>query len=219
MANASLVEFHELPSPVESVRLRISKDWPSTTDERRLALRQRLAEVLKIASPDLHRWTRDLNVLPVVADAGVSIAHSEGLAGFAHALQVGEVIPALGLDIEAVARLRPEVIKRVSSPVELQAAGEFSHYLWVAKEASFKFFSSLRRGDDSHSLTLSQIQIYDWHARLDPRPPVGHLWQGLKSYRAKLNLDRPGEEVLVGHGVVWSQGDHLISLCFNFDGA
>ena len=85
--------------------------------------------------------------------ATISISHCTGLGGFVFSFDKDRL---LGLDIEEISRINPQLLNRVSTRKELKEV-PFKPFLWVAKEAGVKCFNS-----NGKVHFLSQCLISKW---------------------------------------------------------
>ena len=90
---------------------------------------------------------------PSIPFASISISHCRILGGFI--FSINSHIP-IGLDIEEVKRVKPNMIARLSQQQEIQQAPTDS-LLWVAKESSFKCLPI-----STGQMFLSHIYISHW---------------------------------------------------------
>ena len=91
------------------------------------------------------------NSPPKLPFANVSISHCLEKGGFL----LFEKGLCLGLDIEKTSRIRLEILERICQEVEIEKAPLKKHFLWPAKEASFKALSP-------HKKTLCDVHIDSW---------------------------------------------------------
>lgn len=126
----------------------------------RAEIREDLIRSLSSLTPEDQSRLRRLDVVPHPPGARVSISHTPTLGGFAfinvpHPNEPN-LSPALGFDLEDIARVKAKTVARVSKPDELSAAPSPAH-LWCAKEAAFK---ALR----GRVKLLSQLTITNWRS-------------------------------------------------------
>jgi phosphopantetheinyl transferase (holo-ACP synthase) len=125
--------------PAKDLRLQIRKDLISCAESQ-----------FTDHKNSLSHWL-DLNTIPQSDKLGVSISHSQSIGGFI----LSSIHLKIGLDLEFIDRIQPEVIKRISSPSEIKQAPDI-YRLWTAKEASFKSFYP--NGPE----VLSKVHIQNW---------------------------------------------------------
>lgn len=112
----------------EVIFVEIRTEWAAVHPGHRERLRARLAELLPAENADR---LRDLSAPPLLREGFCSISHCTELGGLVVART------PVGLDLEALARIRPALVAQVSSMEEF-AAFPRPELLWPAKEAAFK---------------------------------------------------------------------------------
>ncbi len=140
--------IHDLMAQWPDLRGQIDPSFgANANNEHRHKIRESIARNLNLPIAEIS----DLSRPPETASWSISISHCPNLGGW-----VAIPRPAtVGLDIEEKDRLRPEVIRRVSSENELKEAPHPA-YLWCAKESHFKAVHA------NKNLTIGAIQISEW---------------------------------------------------------
>lgn len=147
---------------VSDLEIDLESAWSSETPGSRLLIRQALSHKMPSGADD--RSIFDLNQIPRPEGLAVSISHCRTLGGFASSREAAKIGADLGFDVELEARIKSDVVARVSTQSEL-AAVPLRAYLWVAKEAAFKaLFHKLPKAEKFH---LSQLQIGNWSETTD----------------------------------------------------
>jgi len=131
------------------------KDYSSTPPENlRELIRKDLVSTANLEYSNLmdsfSNWS-DLHQIPNSNKLGVSISHTQMYGGFI----LSSKYLKIGLDLEFVDRIRPEIVQRVSTKNEVLMAPD-AYRLWTAKEASFKAHYP------KNPEVLSKIQIENW---------------------------------------------------------
>jgi len=130
-----------------------SLEWSSKNSGFRENIRASIQETLKTGDGAA---ISDLETPPRPLQWSVSISHSAQFGGW-----LAIHLPArIGFDIEDSARIRKEVIERMSTPQEIAECPNAA-FLWCAKEAYFKSLAQ----DQPQAIT--QLNISDWR-QIDP---------------------------------------------------
>ncbi len=123
----------------------LSSDWSSKKKDYRKKIRTQLYKKTKNAS------FLNLKTLPKSNKFFLSISHCKSLGGYALYLK-----KEIGFDIEEMSRITPKIIKRISTQKnQLFFNKENQKFLWVIKEAAFKFMP------DKKNLPKMQIKTLD----------------------------------------------------------
>lgn len=136
-----------------SLQLELSNQWRMTSaagfrGEIRAALKRRLLE----QGYSLNQTILDLAQVPSSEQVSISISHCPLLGGFALVRKPIQV----GLDVEQRDRIKPRIVKRVSTAEEVSNA-PFLDFLWVAKESVFKACLGI-----CQPAVISDIRVFDW---------------------------------------------------------
>jgi 4'-phosphopantetheinyl transferase EntD len=126
-------------------------EWGAEIQGHREKIRTALKTALLEAGEAEHESLTDLKRPPRPAKFSVSISHTQGFGAWIACARPHRI----GLDIENRARIKREIVERVSTAFELSAAPHFE-YLWCAKEAYYKAMES-----DQPS-TISELEISNW---------------------------------------------------------
>jgi 4'-phosphopantetheinyl transferase EntD len=125
--------------------------WGAEIQGHREKIRRDLkAALLKAGEPE-HEALTDLKQPPRPVKFSVSISHTKGFGAWIACPRPHRI----GFDVENQARIKCEIVERVSTPSELKAAPRFE-YLWCAKEAHFKAMES------DQPATISRLEISGW---------------------------------------------------------
>lgn len=142
--------------PWGEVVIRLSKEWSSQRDNFRENLR---SEMMR----EIHQteWGAGVEEAFLPGDLGglfrgmFSVSHCPLMGGFI--LQEKRILgQGIGLDLESIERVAPEVVVRISSENELRESPDPSS-LWVAKESLFKALP-----ESIQPRILSQLRISRW---------------------------------------------------------
>jgi 4'-phosphopantetheinyl transferase EntD len=128
--------------------------WGSDAQGHREKIRMDLKAALLEAGESEHPGLTDLRQPPRPAKFSVSISHTQGFGAWIACARPQRI----GLDIESRARIKREIVARVSTPSELAAAPRFE-YLWCAKEAYFKAM------ENDQPATISHLEVSGWRER------------------------------------------------------
>ena len=162
----------------ESLDIDVREEWSAQTSNHRGLIRQALGA----------RYGEDfsaLDVRPKPKSENVSISHCRSLGGFACCANHFSI----GFDVEELARVREQVIVRVSTVAERREAPSLGA-LWTAKEAAFKALSD-------HLELISDVVITGWKVR-----------DSISTFKVS-NPQTTRED---GQGVVFTQGSILFAL-------
>jgi 4'-phosphopantetheinyl transferase EntD len=172
----------------EDVELHLSPKFGSLQKEHRVGIRAALKQTLQNLGMEVGlERIEDLSEAPRLPEGSVSISHCRLLGGWAFSA----TSQRLGLDIEQIARVRPELALRMSNESEMEEAPHPAA-LWTAKEAAFKYLRGERQ-----PLTAKEIRVTSWSLTA----------QGFYRFSAVYE----GEII---PGVSWAQGDLVwASLC------
>ncbi len=170
------------PSLVFDVR----EEWASTRENHR----EKIREALSLA---LNEDLTDLALPPRPRAHSASISHCRFAGGYAAVSQP----TCLGFDLELVARVKPEIIARMSREEEMKNAPSPAH-LWTAKEAAFK---SLAQNDEVS--LMSEITIGAWR-RIDGSANLSEIFE----FRVSI----PQTDRFDGQGVVFTGESVSIAL-------
>ncbi len=179
-----------LPPPFADIYFEVLPGIGSAVDDHRLTLRAHTDMALKKLGHAPGTNITDLTQSVKHTDLNLSFSHTMDASVFAW-IEKPQIV---GVDIEILERLQPQVVSRVSSPTEISTAPDM-RYLWPAKEATFKAHSE-------HLKVVGEIHIHSWK-RLDPS-----LWQF--SARYSRSHER-SDEILDGLGLVCLSPRHLLS--------
>jgi 4'-phosphopantetheinyl transferase EntD len=125
--------------------------WGAEIQDHREKIRSDLKTALLKAGEPEHESLTDLKKPPRPTKFSVSISHTKGFGAWIACARPHRI----GLDVENRARIKREIVERVSMPSELKAAPRFE-YLWCAKEAHFKAMEC------DQPATISQLEISRW---------------------------------------------------------
>lgn len=113
-----------------------------------------------------------------------------------HCRESGIIVVAdknIGVDIEESARVKENIIRRMSTEQEVAAAPDFA-CLWAAKEASFKGLMNYKQ-----PMVVSRLEIGTW-LQIDPQ---------IETFRLLNNQEFVAP---MGQGVVFKGKSHVISI-------
>jgi 4'-phosphopantetheinyl transferase EntD len=105
----------------------------------------------------------------VSGSGGISISHSKS----GGAILVSKNNKNIGIDLEERSRLTEKVLTRVSSETERKSAPNL-HFLWPAKEASFKALYP-----DNDDISIPEVIIQNWEKFEDD------IWSFTAHYQEK----------------------------------
>lgn len=181
-----------LPRPFDTLYFEVLEHLGSNEDNHRIQLRQAVATALKTQQLSPPTGLSDLSS-PLQHDSfHLSLTHTADISAFAWVPKPGKI----GIDIEILERIQPPVIRRVSSPIEIQSAPDM-RFLWPAKEAVFKAHS--------HQLqVVGDIYIDNWKQLSE------QMWQ----FSARRSHT---DQILDGSGIVCLTLRHILSF-FTFKG-
>lgn len=129
-------------------QFRVNAQWGSGLEDGRGRLRADIRSTL-LPNEDISH----LNARPRMNSHSVSISHTQGLGGWVSVRRPLRV----GFDIERAERLTPEVIRRISTPDEINRSPDY-RLIWTAKESAFKAL------DDGQPAVISKIELGSWSA-------------------------------------------------------
>ncbi len=120
----------------------LSSDWSSEQKDHRKKIRAQLYKKTKNIS------FLNLETLPKLDNFFFSISHCKSLGGYAVYFK-----KKMGFDIEEKKRITPKVISRISTKKDRLFFNKGNEeFLWVIKEAAFKFISHKK-------IVMSEMQI------------------------------------------------------------
>jgi hypothetical protein len=158
----------------------------SRDDNYRLKLREKLKSSL--ADNNLPEATNilDLNARIEHPTVSISISHSQEGSCYAWIQQPHKI----GVDIELSGRITPEIVRRVSTPQEIEGCPDYK-LLWPAKEAAFKALSPACE-------VVSEIDTFNWQQITE--------WEYFYSVRVAQS-----DKTIDGSGLVCLIPRHIIS--------
>lgn len=178
------------------MRLVLNPGWSSIHPNYRHDIREFLASKFSVHfSREQLALLADLNWIPQASRGYFSISHCKSVGGFSYSEKPH------GFDVEETRRISVDVLKRICTSDELQEVGDHPEYLWVAKEAGLKAFSSTWKTAEN-PLLVSDLVCTEWSSHYENQI-FGFRLKSSKTLDFSLN-----------QGFIFSHEDCLYSLYF-----
>lgn len=173
-----------LPS---SLCLYFLPELTSYTSNHRFLLREKIIpQLLRLEQTVDKKQILDLTQRPTTAQKNISLSHSQTGSGFA----IIDKNFLIGFDVESKSRLNTNLIKRISSSLEITKCPD-ERFLFCAKEATWKALNELYKIP-----TLSHIETTHWQQL------KSQWYQYQAAYNGKL---------MDGHGYIYEYSGTYLS--------
>ncbi len=181
-------EIHQIIG-AQILDLNLSAAYSSKTIDNRQFIRSHIvSQYAAHLTTDEIKEIQNLNALPKSKKMFFSISHHPELGGYT-ACDLCH-----GFDIELKSRISDQVVKRISSPIEISLAPNIQ-FLWCAKESVFKALN------DSN-LIISDIHTLNWSSQFKT---------GLWSFQVESGK---GYDLHRNTGFVFHDNDQIFSIFF-----
>lgn len=175
----------------QNFRLILDSSWNAKNPNYRQEIRACLSTKFSVHfSREQLALLSDLNWLPLASDGYFSISHCRVLGGFIFSKF------KCGFDIEESKRISQDVLKRTSSPEELQSVPR-TEFLWGAKESGYKALA-----DSMPNLVISDLICTDWES---------HFENQVFSFRLK---SQKTLDFSLNKGFIFTEADCLFAIYF-----